>query len=81
MQRKQPTVLFMLALIVCFVILTSCGTSKRYVVFAESTVLTDISRASLEKRLSDKKIDFIVNDAGDILVQKSDLNKATVCCS
>ncbi|MDV2884813.1 hypothetical protein RYX45_06460 [Alkalihalophilus pseudofirmus] len=72
-----------LMLFILSMVLTSCNIgSKTYeVIWAEQSTSSEETIDSAIKRLSDAKIDFIIDDSGNILINERDLNKAVMCCS
>ena len=62
------------------VLLVGCSQEKNYEVWVDSTQGQELID-SAKKRLTDAKIDFIIDDNGSILVNEKDFDKAIMCCS
>jgi len=61
-------------------ILVGCSQEKGYSVWIESSqglVLIDTAK----ERLTNAKIDFILDDNGSVLINEKDFYKAVLCCS
>ncbi|ERN53893.1 hypothetical protein M3689_14815 [Alkalihalophilus marmarensis] len=69
-------------LLVVLIVLTGCKSeSKTFdAVWVESSTSSLETIDSAIERLSDAKIDFIIDDSGNILIDENDLNKTVINC-
>ena len=66
----------------CFIAITGCNSGeKSYKVWVEPSTSSQETIDSAIKRLSDAKVDFIIDDNGSVLVNEKDLDNAVICCS
>lgn len=65
-----------------FIVITGCNFGeKSYKVWVEPATDSQETIDSAIKRLSDAKVDFIIDDNGRVLVNEKDLDNAVMCCS
>ncbi|MFC5589240.1 hypothetical protein ACFPRA_10095 [Sporosarcina soli] len=63
------------------VLLIGCSQEKSYDVWVDSSTQTQESIDSAIERLTNAKIDFIIDDNGSVLVNEKEMEKAVICCS
>jgi flagellar biosynthesis/type III secretory pathway M-ring protein FliF/YscJ len=70
-------------LLILSMVMTGCNSEpKTYdAIWVDSSISSQETIDSAIERLSDAKIDFIIDDSGNILIDENDLNKAVMCCS
>ncbi|WP_096156400.1 MULTISPECIES: hypothetical protein [Bacillus] len=78
MNLKSVFILLLLSMV-----MTGCQAEPKTfdAVWLDSSTSSQETINSSTKRLSDANIDFIIDDSGNILIDKNDLNKAMMCCS
>jgi hypothetical protein len=65
-----------------FIVITGCNSGeKSYKVWVDHSTSSQETIDSAVKRLSDAKVDFIIDDNGSVLVNEKDLDNAVICCS
>lgn len=63
------------------VLLIGCSQEKSYDVWVDSSTQTQESIDLAIERLTNAKIDFIIDDNGSVLVNEKEMEKAVICCS
>ncbi len=69
-------------ILILFIVITVCNSEeKSYKVWIENSTSSQETIDSAIKRLSDAKVDFIIDDNGSVLINEKDLDNAVMCCS
>lgn len=70
-------------LLILLMVMTGCNSEPKTfdAIWVDSSTSSQETIDSSIKRLSDANIEFIIDDSGNLLIDKNDLNKAVICCS
>jgi ABC-type thiamine transport system substrate-binding protein len=72
----------LLSMIISFsIVITGCSGNKSYKVWIEHSTSSQETIDSAIERLSNAKVDFIIDDNGNVLVNEKELDKAVMCCT
>ncbi|MGE7949691.1 hypothetical protein [Lysinibacillus sp. NPDC093688] len=63
------------------VLFVGCSQEKSYNVWVDSSTQSQESIDSAIERLTNAKVDFIIDDNGSVLINEKDIDKAVMCCS
>ena len=70
-----------IAFTVICVLLVGCAQEKKYSLWIDSTIQSEESIESAIERLTNARIDFIIDDKGNVFVNEKEMDKAVMCCS
>ncbi|KHF39351.1 hypothetical protein [Halalkalibacter okhensis] len=70
-------------LLVLSVMMNGCNIQQKTynAIWVDSSTSSQETIDSAIQRLSNAKIDFIIDDSGNVLIKENDLNQAVMCCS
>ncbi|MEB2298978.1 hypothetical protein LAV72_04995 [Lysinibacillus xylanilyticus] len=63
------------------VLFVGCSQEKSYTVWVDSSTHSQESIDSVIERLTNAKVDFIIEENGSVLINEKDIDKAVMCCS